>query len=546
MPIDIHIQPSQWLLKDLLDNHRATVIGIGGGRGAAKSSGIDRVALAMMMEQPGMIGCIVMRNSDQVRKYHEEALIRDFPVLDDFLHRTNHVLRLPVGNTTSELSFSYGESLEDIKRRFRSGNFRYIFIDQAEQFTWEELGEIMLANRSRGSHRAKTVLAFNMGGIGIEALRDRFSPIKKFNENEDPDDYTFLHVYPWDNVEWSRSELESEGLTEEDYYSWSDKRRFDYFTTRSPYGRKLNALDDATRNRDLLGGWNSIEGAFFSGVYDYQATMKAAEIAEGVIRPWDSRWLSTDWGKTHFCSSHWHGKTLMSPSEVKQWLGWCVPIPLNVVSTYRRMIVNEQTSTQVGRALADRTPVREREQLRRYFLSPDAFADKDAENTTSDLISEELRKFNLPAAEMAVNARKAGWGLMATLLNNTRIWATPPDKRTPEMIAAAGDTVWIISTECPEILDALPLLMRNPKDLDDVVKTDLSQTDKKMDVADDVRYGLISMLRHGEKPEKVKHAEHLISIMNTSGDRQAMTMAEISFRAMQSKGEFQVSGRRRR
>lgn len=546
MPIDIHLQPKQSELLDLIEHSRATVIGVGGGRGAAKSGGAQRLALALMMERPSLLVCVVMRNSDQVRKFHEEPMVRDFPILEDFMHKTNRKLSLPVGKgSASTLQFDYAESLEDVKRRFRSGNYDLIIVDQAEQFTWEELSEMMLANRSK-KFTAKTVLLFNMGGIGIEALRDRFSPIKKFNENENPDDYAFLHVYPWDNVEWSRSELEVDGLTEEDYYSWTEKERFDYFTQRSPYGRKLNALDDATRNRDLLGGWNSIEGAFFSGVYDYNATMKAAEIAEGVIRPWDSRWMSTDWGKTHYCSSHWHGKTLLSPSEVKQWLGWDVPIPLNVVSTYRRMIVNEQTSTQVGRGLVDRTPVREREQLRRYFLSPDAFADKDAENTTADLISAELRKFNLPPAEQAINARKAGWGLMATLLNNTRIWATAPDKRTPEMLAAVGDTVWIISTECPEILDALPLLMRNPKDLDDVVKTDLSQTDKKMDVADDVRYGLISMLSPGAKPEKVKHAEKLLNILNTTGDRNAMTMAEISFRAMQSRGEFQVSGRRRR
>lgn len=546
MPLyDIHLQPKQAELLDLIEYGRATVIGVGGGRGAAKSAGADRVLLALMMEQPGMVGCVVMRNADQVRKYHIEPIKRDFPILEDFIHGTDKKLTIPAGKTRSELDFSYAENLEDVKRRFRSANYRYIIIDQAEQFTWEEISEIGLANRSKGKQKAKLILLFNMGGIGIEALRDHFSPIQKFNENEDPDDYAFLHVFPWDNVEWSRAELEADGLTEDDYYGWTDQERFTYFTTRSPYGRKLNGLDDATRNRDLLGGWNAIEGAFFSGVYDYKSTMKAAEIAEAVIRPWDSRWMSTDWGKTHFCSSHWHGKSLLSPSEVKKWLGWEVTVPLNVVSTYRRMIVNEQTSTQVGRALVNATPVNEREKVKRYFLSPDAFADKDAENTTADLITAELRKFSMPVAEEASNGRKVGWGLMSTLLNNTRIWAKAPADRTSDELLAVGDTVWIISTECPEILDAIPLLMRNPKDLDDVIKTDLSMTDKKMDVADDCRYGLLSMLNPGKKPEKVKHAENLIRILNTTGDRQAMTMAEISFRAMQAKGEFQVSGRRR-
>jgi hypothetical protein len=288
-----------------------------------------------------------------------------------------------------------------------------------------------------------------------------------------------------------------------------------------------------------------LEGAYFGRVFDYKATMQSAEVAEGIIRPWDSRWLATDWGKTHFCSTHWCGKTLMSPKEVKERLGWDVPKPLNVVSTYREMIVNEQTSTQVGKALVLATPLREREQLKRYFFSPEQFGERDSENTTADLVGMETSRYGMPRPEQADNSRKVGWQLMYALLNNTRIWATPPEKRTREMEAEAGDTVWIISPECPELLDAIPLLMRNVKDLDDVIKTDLGQADIKMDVADSIRYALLSMLGAGRKPEKVKHAETLLEMHKGVGYSQEMTMAEISFRAMQNKGQFTVSGRRR-
>lgn len=547
--VDIHLQPSQGELLDLIEHSPATVIGVGGGRGAAKSGGADRVALVLMLEQSGCLCCIVMRNSDQIRKYHEEPLMRDFPVLEDWFHRTNRQITVPhKGGRNSELDFSYAESLEDVKRRFRSGNYRYIFIDQAEQFTWEEIGEIGLANRSTGGHIAKLVLLFNMGGIGIQDLANRFGPDKKFNDNERPEDYTFLHVFPQDNVEWSRSELEADGLTEDDYYSWTDQQRFDYFTTRSAYGRKLNALDDSTRARDLLGSWKALEGAYFGRVFDYKKTMVSAEIAEGIIRPWDSRWLSTDWGKTHYCSTHWHGKTLMTPKEIKAKLGWDVYKPLNVVSTYRRMIVNEKTSTQVGKALVAATPIREREQLKRYFFSPEQFGERDSENTVPINIGNEFRPFGMPDPEMADNSRKPGWELMAALLLNTRFWATDPELR-PALLnegEEAGDTVWLISSECPELLDALPHLMRNPKDLDDVVKTDLSQAVMRMDVADDVRYGMLSMLGTGRKPEKVKHAETLMEMYQETGYSQEMMMKEISFRAMEAKSkQFSVSGRRR-
>lgn len=543
---DIHLQPKQGELLDLIEHFLASVIGVGGGRGAAKSGGADRIALVLMLDQPGMVCCIVMRNYDQVRKYHVEPMMRDFPVLEEYYRKSDSKLRLPVGDRFSELDFSYAESLEDVKRRFRSANYRYIIVDQAEQFTWEELSEIGLANRSKGATKPKLILLFNMGGVGIQDLRNRFGPVKKFNENENPEDYTFLHVYPWDNVEWSRSELEADGLTEEDYYAWTDAERFAYFTTRSLYGKKLNALDDATRARDLLGSWESLEGAYFGRVFDYKATMVAAEVAEGIIRPWDSRWLSTDWGKTHFCSTHWHGKTLLTPREVKDKLGWIVPRALNVVSTYRRMIVNEQTSSQVAKALVAATPVFEREKLSRYPFSPEQFGERDSEDTVPIIIGRELQKYGMPIPEPADNSRKPGWQLMYELLNNTRIWATPPEKRTVEMEAEAGDTAWVISTECPELLDALPLAMRNVKDLDDIIKTDKGHADMKMDVLDDNRYGLQSMLGAGFKPEKVKHAENLMQMWEKNHDPNQLTMAEISFRALQSKGEFSVSGRRRR
>lgn len=548
--VDIHLQPKQWELLDLIERDQATVIGVGGGRGAAKSGGADRVMLALMMEQPGCVGCIVMRNADQVRKYHIEPFKRDFPVLEKYIHGTDNKLKIPVGGIKSELDFSYAESLEDVKRRFRSANYRYIIIDQAEQFSWEEIGEIGLANRSRGKQVAKMILLFNMGGRSIGDLRNRFGPKKKFNENEDPTQYAFLHVYPWDNVEWSRNELEQDGLTEDDYYAWTDQERFQYFTTRAPYGRKLNALDPAIRARDLLGSWESVEGAYFWRSFDQEKTMISSELAEKMIRPWDNRWLSQDWGKTHFCSTHWHGQTRMTPVEAKEWLGWIIDRPLNVVVTYRRMIVSGLTSPEVGKKIVSATPVHEREKFRRFFMSPEQFGERDSENTVPINLGKELRPYNMPAPEMADNSRKPGWELMDELLNSTRLWATSPEERAmllKEMeIDSAGDTVWLISSECPELLDTIPLLMRNPKDLDDVVKTDMSQTDLKMDVADDVRYGLISMLKPRPKPQKVVHGEKLASMIE-AGDWQEAYMREISYRAQMAKaGSFSLSGGRRR
>jgi hypothetical protein len=84
----IDLQPKQSEMYQLLANGRATVIGVGGGRGAAKSSGADRVVVSLMYEFP-LLACMVMRNFDQVFKYHIEPIRREFP----WLSRPGIVLR---------------------------------------------------------------------------------------------------------------------------------------------------------------------------------------------------------------------------------------------------------------------------------------------------------------------------------------------------------------------------------------------------------------------------------------------------------------------
>lgn len=71
----------------------------------------------------------------------------------------------------------------------------------------------------------------------------------------------------------------------------------------------------------------------------------------------------------------------------------------------------------------------------------------------------------------------------------------------------AGDLVWLISAECPELLESLPILMRDPKDLDVVLKTDKGQARLEQDVSESARYGLKSYLRSAKTPRSVVAAE---------------------------------------
>ncbi len=489
MKIELSLQPKQSLVLKWLASQWSGWIGVGGGRGAAKSGGADRIVLTRVMEEKGIVCCVVMRNYDQVRRYHIEPLLRTWPILANWFKVTDSKLTIPM--TGSEIDFSYAENLADVERRFRSANYKYIIVDQAEQFTEQELREMKNACRWPGGG-AKMLLLFNMGGVGIQTLRKWFHT-HDYNEYEDPADFKFLHVFPWDNVEWSRDALSADGLTEEDYYAWDDKQRFDYFVGRSDYGKSLNSLDDTLRNRDLLGSWESLEGAYFGRVFDRQATMVDAHQVGMILKPWSTRWMSQDWGKSHYCVTFWHGKQVLSPQEVKTALGWDVPRPLNVVVTYRRRIVSEMDSGQVGRQIKADTPANEK--IGSFFLSPDAFGERDSVNTIAINQGREIAPMPFPVP--ADTDRPGGWGLMYQLLNNTK------------QKGLAGDTVWLISGECPELLEAIPILMRDPKDLDVVLKTDKGQARLEQDVSEAARYGLKSELSPGRKPREVELQEQI-------------------------------------
>src|SRR5581483_6053192 len=126
----------------------------------------------------------------------------------------------------------------------------------------------------------------------------------------------------------------------------------------------------------------------------------------------------------------------------------------------------------------------------------DAFGERDSLFTTADNLGNELARHGLPRPEEADHDRKGGWMLMYDLLQETKRHAV-----------SDGD-VWLISGACPQLLDAIPLLMRNPADLDDVLKTDKGSARIEQDVTDSARYGLKSMLAPRMKaPRDVRERE---------------------------------------
>jgi hypothetical protein len=498
----IRLFPKQSKILDLIKNSPATIIGVGGGRGGAKSSGIDRTAITMMHEVDGITICCVMRTwVKQMVPFHLEPILRDFPWLDKNL-KTSPPAMMRVGK--SRMEFKYAENYDDVVNSFRSGNYDLVYIDQAEQFTWREIVEIRKACRSTKLKAAKIVLIFNMRGASIQEFRKRFY-LHELPPGQDPADYAFLKVSPWDNVEWVRGALAEDCYTENDYYSWTDEQRKSYAATRGPYTKTLANDDPVIAKADWEGSWDSLEGAYFANSFDLEKTRLEPHQIGRIVKPWAVRWMAQDWGRSHWCVNYWCLRVRLSPEEVRKGLGWdwIFPDSLEVVLFYREYIVNEKESMDVARDLIRETPAGERTQLRSFFGSPDAFSKRDSVNTIASQHNKELKLAGMPLMTEADNERKGGWSLFSELLKATKCHGVDPESGTPYPM------VLLISSSCPELLNSIPLAMRDDKDIDDVAKTDKSVAKIEQDCLDAARYALKTMLRPRAKTKEEKHQERM-------------------------------------
>lgn len=524
----VQLQPKQGEVEDLMYGSDARWIGVPGSRGAAKSFLLDAMMISRRIALPGTKGMIMMRNYDQVEKFHMREIAIKYPHLAPHIKFSMPAnLKIPCEQGTwSQIDFSYADNLADAERRTRSGNYYDIGIDQAEQFTRAELLEIRNSCRWPGVAKGacKMLLAFNMRGVGIQGLRQWFHT-KEMEERENPDDFQSVMFYAWDNVEWARAALAEDGWTAEDYYSWTDAQRFEYFVTRTQYGSDLNALPDAVRNSDLLASWDSLEGAYFGRVFDREAMMIDHQQFQALVKPWDTRWLSQDWGKSHFNSTHWHTKITITPEAAANVLGWEIKQPINAFITFREMLKQEMSSDDIGDAIVEATPECERKYTQRFHLSPDAFGERDSVLTIADKIGQKLRLAHLPSPTPADNDRTGGWMAMYNLMQSTR------------RHGADGGDVWLCTTECPEVLNSIPLAARDMKNLDDVVKTDKGQARKEQDVLDDVRYGLKSEIVSVVKEIPVDVRQRQV-FERYAGNPTAQHIAMLKFKADEQKRNY--------
>lgn len=268
-------QPKQRACYDLLENGTAQFVGYGGSRGGGKSEIARKWLIIRRLMYPGTVGIILRRTSEKLRKNHidpmKAKLFRKWPVLKEYWQEGTKSLVFPNG---SILYFSYAEHYDDVDELFQGPEYGDVVPEESGQFSEKELNLMRGANRATDApgFNARTLYTFNPGGrshfylkrIFIDGARDGKSSV--FKPNEKSDQYAFVQAYGWDNIEWARPVLDSQGITDEIYYNvWSEGFRKQFFLNHSEYGQMLSGMADEELKRAWLeGSWDKFEGLIFA------------------------------------------------------------------------------------------------------------------------------------------------------------------------------------------------------------------------------------------------------------------------------------------
>lgn len=241
-------------------------IGYGGSRGGGKSRGARDVVIDRRLDHPGTKALIFRRTFNELWENQISRIFEDYPFTRNWYHVQTKTMNIPNGST---IVFGTAENVATAHGKgdiydFQGQEYMDILVDEATKLNQLEIDFLRTCRRQVGvrDNQCKLICTMNPGGIGHNYFKRIFVD-QLYVDNEIPESYAFIPANGWDNVEWVRSALAEDGLTPKDYYGWDEERQFNYFITRSQYGRDLNALPETERIQQLLGRWDYFEGQVF-------------------------------------------------------------------------------------------------------------------------------------------------------------------------------------------------------------------------------------------------------------------------------------------
>ena len=220
-------------------------IGFGGARGGGKSWSVRTKAKLMALNYPGIRQLIVRRTYPELVNNHINQLRVE--LLD--IARYNDKDKVFSFRNGSSINFMYCAKDTDLDR-LQGVEYDIIYLDEATQLSEYQMKTIAACLRGANDFPKRIYYTMNPGGQGHGYIKRIFID-RKFEDGENPDDYTFIQSLVTDNK---------------------------VLMAKQPdYIKQLEALPPKLREAWLYGRWDIFEGQFFE---EFRETPDAAKAAE--------------------------------------------------------------------------------------------------------------------------------------------------------------------------------------------------------------------------------------------------------------------------
>lgn len=245
---------------------------------------------------------------------------------------------------------------------------------------------------------------------------------------------------------------------------------------------RLNNLPPAKREKMLFGLLDRVEGQYFDNFGPEYHVMNLREDPEAIVwQPYQPIWAGWDWGMTHHNTIYFFTKALVRRTPGSEYRLKTVCFAEIVTSSKDQREVVTLLSAKCK--LPNGSPFR----LSAIYFSHEKFNRVMEMHSPADVLSQLLRDAGQPHVTPATRDRVGRASFVYNLLQNGEL---------------------VILDTCHEIIQALPILQRDPDHLDDVLKVD----NKADDCYDGFSYGLFGQLATRAKPREQVQQEKLESI----------------------------------
>jgi hypothetical protein len=465
-----------------------------GGTGSSKSSdALMEVVQNYLLRWDGCHALFLRKNLTELKKSSILDLKEFIP--EDLYHWNATDFVATFHATGSKLFFGYLANLsEQDLAQYLSSAFPVIVLDECGQLSgaaWQ-----FLQSRNRVNRECKPNERGEFPKPVMLGCTNPLGPFWGFYHD------TFIKKKPWD--------IDPEAKRAKDG-SWWIKRDGKYLCVYNPADydfihstildnphlmardpdlvRKLEALPKDKRDKFLYGELDAVSGQYFDCWEPSVHIITREQIAQSIIwQPWQPRWLGWDWGRVHYGAAVW-----MTLAQVKQPGGEFrqkVVVYREYVDKgqdYRALANTVSAMTRMGLPGSSKEIQDKSRTLDAIYFSHEKFAIQMESQSPAMLMSGYLTELGLPPARQATRQRTARANLLYDTLKTCGI---------------------VILDSCPEVIEAIPQLIRDESNIEDVKKL----STKADDVYDGLSLGLFGKLGRAETPDEVRLAERLDSI----------------------------------